>query len=134
MLFTSLLIGLSILVSLSLYGTVKPQTSDELFSVTGAVAGGWGVLMAFWLGGLVWKGREALPPELDLGINMTVTATTGIGMYLGVVAAGAVMVVFGLSLKLRGRTRWAFLAEAIGLCLGLAVFLPCLVPTPIVWE
>jgi hypothetical protein len=134
MLFTSLLICLSILVSLCLYGTVKPRTSDELFSVTGAIACGWGVLMAFWLGGLVWKGREELPPELHLGINMTVTATTGIGMFLGVAAAGAVMVVFGLALKLHGRTHWALMAEVIGLFLGLAIFLACLAPTPIVRE
>ena len=131
-LIVTLLMAVFSLVSLILYLTINPVASDVIMTIGGCIAGAWGVTVAFWYVGFIWKvftlSSKVKEMFQKLGGNFELSIYPGIGLWLGLVVALGTVGVFSTLLTLRGKTLWIYLAEGIGLLLGILLMLVAVQP------
>jgi hypothetical protein len=135
-LIVTLLIAVFSAVCLILYLTINPAASDLITTISGCIAGAWSITVAFWYVGFIWKvftfsskfkeffgGRNN-----PFGGTIEVSVSPGIGLWFGLVAALGAVGVFSTLMTLRGKTLWIYLAEGIGLLLGILLMLVAVRP------
>lgn len=110
----SALLALLSIVCLLVLGKVPPEVSDSAITAVGAMAGGWGVTVLFWLLGYIWK---AFAVASEVG-SKSLTILPGFGLILGFFAALAIIAVFGYLVASRRRFFWLLGAGALGFFFG----------------
>jgi hypothetical protein len=137
-LIVTLLIAVLSAVSLILYLTINPTASDLITTISCSIAGAWSAVVFFWYIGFIWKVftfsskmKELVNKQFGnnpFGIKLEVSLTPGIGLWIGLVVALGTVGVFSTVMTLRGKTLWIYLAEGIGLLLGILLMLVAVQP------
>jgi hypothetical protein len=133
------LVGLALVV----HGIQQFQRdwSAEVLTGATALACAWGMTASFWMLGNIWRvvtmwihasskireakermagmASSAVVPDLDISI----TVLPHFGLWLGLLAGVAVVVLFSLLANQRDRSNWALIANAIGAAAGLLIVL-----------
>lgn len=106
-----------------------PIFDRKRLTAVSLIAGAWGTVALFWMGGLIWRVSSILEsPDVEdkLFIGILATQIThGFGLYLGLIggliAAGALGFLAFRRLKQRGRLWFFYISQACTLALGLLV-------------
>jgi hypothetical protein len=123
-LIVSLVVSVLALTSLILYLTINPGASDLILTIIGSLVGGWAMAVLLWLVGFVWKVLtlsskvNELMQNRGFGVQFKVSITPGIGLWIGMGVALAVVVIFSTLMSIRQKTLWIYLGEGVGLLLG----------------
>jgi hypothetical protein len=120
LLIVTIVVAVVCVAALVLYFVTPQHISDAFITVTGCIAGGWGITLLLWIVGFVWDilavnsfMKEAAGGRDEGGIS------PGIGLWLGLFLALAVVVIFAILIGLRGRAVWLYLGEGVGLLAGI---------------
>lgn len=113
-------------VALILYLTFRPEDSDPIITITGAVAGAWGVTVLLWLLGLIWKVFN-LSGEINKRLannplgKAEISITPGVAIWIGLIVAVGGLAAFSTLMSLRRKTLWMYVGEGVGLALGILI-------------
>jgi hypothetical protein len=133
-LIVTLVVAVFAAVSLVLYLTINPYVSDLILTISGAIAGGWALTVLLWLLGFIWKvftihtKMKQMVKSNPFAGQVEFSVSPGIGLWIGMVVALASVAVFSILLGLRGKTLWIYLAEGVGLLLGVLMMLVAVQP------
>ncbi len=127
----SIVAGVFAIVALVITVSSKSQDiADTITAVCCAVSGGWGAVVVLWFLGILLHWLIHVLPNngKDIGggimtTKITISVYPGLGWLLGIMAAGAVVGLFGLVASQRERIQWFFYGLGAGALIGLILVL-----------
>jgi hypothetical protein len=135
LLIVGLVVSLVAIGGLVLCLMMPPRTAELFVTVSSCIGGAWGILALVWLAGWVWKVLKASQQVKEMmgirgGGEVDLSVGPSFGMWTGLAVALLVAAAFSTLMSLRGKTLWLYIAEGVGLLLGVLLLVVAVKP----WE